>query len=46
LAAGFKLAFTVICIPQFLVNPDIVGAFAGGFVNPYASGYALDVLFT
>ena len=46
LAAAFTAAFVVICIPPFLENPDIVGAFAGGFVNPYASGYALDIFFT
>lgn len=46
LAAAFTAAFVVICIPPFLGNPDIVGAFAGGFVNPYASGYALDIFFT
>lgn len=46
LAAIFTIAFTVICIPPFLENPDIIGAFAGGFVNPYATGYALDVFVT
>lgn len=46
LAAAFTVAFVVICIPPFLENPDILGAFAGGFVNPYASGYALDIFFT
>jgi Terpene cyclase DEP1 len=46
LAAGFTLAFVAICIPPFLEDPDIVGAFAGGFVNPYATGYALDIFFT
>lgn len=46
LAAGFTMAFAVICIPPFLANPDILGAFAGGFVNPYATGYALDAFFT
>ena len=46
LAVAFALTFTAICIPPFLENPDIVSAFAGGFVNPYASGYAMDVLFT
>lgn len=46
LAAAFTVAFVVICIPPFLENPDIIGAFAGGFVNPYASGYALDIFFT
>ncbi|WP_349255373.1 DUF2834 domain-containing protein [Spectribacter acetivorans] len=27
-----------------MVNRDIFGAFAAGFVNPYASGYSIDVL--
>jgi Terpene cyclase DEP1 len=46
LAAGFTAAFVVICIPPFLEGQDILGAFAGGFVNPYATGYAMDVFFT
>ncbi|MEE4250437.1 MAG: DUF2834 domain-containing protein [Alcanivoracaceae bacterium] len=46
LAIGFTAAFAAICIPPFLDNPDILGAFAAGFVNPYASGYSLDVFFT
>lgn len=46
LAAAFTIAFAVVCIPPLLENPDIVAAFAGGFVNPYASGYALDIFFT
>jgi len=46
LGAGFTLAFALICIPPFLDNPDIIGAFAAGFVNPYSSGYALDIFFT
>ena len=45
LAAGFTVAFALICIPPFLENPDIIGAFAAGFVNPYSSGYALDIFF-
>ncbi len=45
LATAFTVAFGVICIPPLLENPDILGAFAGGFVNPYASGYALDAIF-
>ena len=24
-------------------NPDVIGAFAAGFVNPYAAGYSSDV---
>ena len=46
MATAFTLAFLLICIPPFLENPDIIAAFAGGFVNPYASGYALDIFFT
>lgn len=46
LGAAFTAAFIVVCIPPFLTNPDVLGAFAGGFVNPYASGYALDIFFT
>jgi Terpene cyclase DEP1 len=46
LAAAFTVAFTAVCVPPFLQNPDILGAFAGGFVNPYATGYALDVFFS
>jgi Terpene cyclase DEP1 len=46
LAGGFAVAFAAICIPPFIENPDILGAFAGGFVNPYATGYSLDVFFT
>ena len=46
LAAGFTALFTAICIPPFLQNPDVIGAFGAGFVNPYSSGYALDIFFT
>src|SRR5687768_526562 len=44
LGAGFALAFAWIVVPPLLVSGDVVGAFAAGFVNPYASGYALDVI--
>lgn len=40
----FAAAFTVIVIPPLLESGDIVGAFAAGFVNPYASGYSLDTI--
>lgn len=42
-AAFFTLVFVVVVIPPLIVNPDIFGAFAAGFVNPYASGYSIDV---
>lgn len=45
LALGFSLAFLLIVVPPLIQNPDIIGAFAAGFVNPYASGYSLDVFF-
>ena len=43
-AALFLLIFIIIVIPPLVAEPDIVGAFAAGFVNPYASGYSSDVL--
>ncbi len=39
----FTVIFCVIVIPPLVENPDIIGAFAAGFVNPYASGYSTDV---
>ena len=30
---------------QLIGNPDIIGAFAAGFVNPFAVGYSTDVFF-
>ena len=44
IGALFTLAFGVIVIPAFLANPDVLGAFAAGFVNPFATGYALDTI--
>ncbi len=44
LAVGFAAAFTVIVVPPLIESKDIVGAFAAGFVNPFSSGYALDVI--
>jgi hypothetical protein len=45
LALGFAGAFALIVLPPLLDNPDLSAAFAAGFVNPYASGYALDAIF-
>lgn len=39
----FTLVFAVVIIPPLMEDPDIIGAFASGFVNPYASGYSVDV---
>lgn len=44
LGLGFALAFLLIVMPAVLRDGDVVGAFAAGFVNPYASGYALDAI--
>ncbi|MFK7799366.1 MAG: DUF2834 domain-containing protein [Aureispira sp.] len=43
IAIGFTFAFCWLIIPPLLQNPDVIGAFAAGFVNPYASGYSTDV---
>jgi hypothetical protein len=43
-AAVFTALFAYWCLPPFIADPDIIGAFAAGFVNPYASGYAADTL--
>jgi hypothetical protein len=44
-AAGvFSALFAYWCIPPLIANPDIIGALAAGFVNPYSSGYSADVL--
>ena len=43
-AVFFSVFFAVVVIPPMVANPDIWGAFAAGFVNPYSSGYSTDVL--
>lgn len=43
-AAVFLGIFIMLVIPPQIADPDVVGAFAAGFVNPYASGYSSDVL--
>ena len=44
-AIVFTLLFCIVVIPPLIITPDIVGAFAAGFVNPYASGFSYDVIF-
>ncbi len=39
----FTLLFCILVIPPLVENPDVIGAFAAGFVNPYAAGYSTDV---
>ena len=41
---AFAIAFAVIVVPALLETGDIPGAFAGGFVNPFSSGYSIDVI--
>ncbi len=43
IAAAFTAVFCYLIIPPLMANPDVIGAFAAGFVNPYASGYSSDV---
>ncbi len=40
----FTALFCAVVIPPFLAHSDIVAAFGAGFVNPFASGYSIDVL--
>ncbi len=43
-ALAFTALFCVVVIPPLIENPDVLGAFGAGFVNPYASGYSADVI--
>ena len=43
-ALFFTSFFASIVLPALIENPDVWGAFAAGFVNPYSSGYSMDVL--
>jgi len=43
-ASLFTILFCVLVVPALIENPDLIGAFAAGFVNPYASGYSADVI--
>lgn len=42
--AGFALAFCGVVIPGLIAQPDVFAAFGAGFVNPFASGYAMDTI--
>lgn len=44
IAVGFTVFFGALVLPPALASGDIPGAFAAGFVNPFAAGYATDVL--
>ena len=43
LGVGFAVLFAVIVVPPLIDDPDVLGAFGDGFVNPYSTGYSLDV---
>jgi len=44
IGAAFAVAFATIVLPPLFASGDVPGAFAAGFVNPYASGYSLDTI--
>ncbi len=44
IAAGFSLFFLLTIVPALLESGDVLGAFAAGFVNPFAAGYSTDVI--
>lgn len=43
-AAIFTLVFAIVVVPALIEDGDVIGAFAAGFVNPYSSGYSIDVI--
>ena len=43
-AVGFAGTLATLCVPPLIEHPDLAGAIAAGFANPYASGYALDAI--
>jgi len=43
-AVAFTVFFGVVLVPPLIASGDLLGAFAAGFVNPYASGYSMDVI--
>lgn len=44
IGGAFTLAFFIIVFPAFLNKPNLCGAFRAGFVNPFATGFALDAI--
>lgn len=44
LGALFAVCFFTLVVPPLLESGDIAGAFAAGFVNPYSTGYSIDVI--
>jgi len=45
IALAFTFVFAIVVMPSLIADPDILGALSAGFVNPYSSGYAADVIF-
>lgn len=45
LGVGFAALFGALVMPPLLESGDVFGAFAAGFVNPFAAGYAADAIF-
>lgn len=43
-ALFFTGFFGWVVVPPLIEHPDVWGAFMAGFVNPYSSGYSMDVL--
>jgi len=43
IAGIFTILFCILVLPPLLEQPDIMGAFGAGFVNPYAAAYSADV---
>ena len=41
---SFTIFFLAFFLPPIIKNPDIVGVLKAGFVNPYASGYSIDLI--
>lgn len=44
LGAVFAALFFALVMPPLLKTGDVIGAFAAGFVNPFSTGYSLDVI--
>tara|TARA_R110000823_G_scaffold315701_1_gene450662 strand:- start:48222 stop:48608 length:387 start_codon:yes stop_codon:yes gene_type:complete len=44
-AVLFTIIFCFLVIPPLIESPNIIAAFAAGFVNPFAAGYSTDVFF-
>ena len=41
---SFTVFFCAYFLPPIIKNPDIIGVLRAGFVNPYASGYSVDLI--